>query len=185
MRALATTAALFSLTLAGCSGEAPSAPATIDSELPELSRWEWSATQPRPIVGRCETSFNRPPFPPPPVHNQADTGVCWISHLGRTQVVSQQDINFAAGTQTGSRTFTAANGDKLYATHVGTSALTAPGRVGFSATLTFTGGTGRFEHATGQAFAKGEANQATATASFIMAGLIVYDASNRGIERDR
>ncbi len=135
-----------------------------------------SADRSQQISGSCETRFTPPTFPVPPVHRQTDTGTCTISGLGQVQVTSGQDINIGAGTQAGARTFTAANGDELYATHAGTSMPGPPGRVNFSATLTFTGGTGRFKGATGQASARGEANMATGTSTYTLGGSVRYDA---------
>ena len=133
----------------------------------------------RPIKGHCELTFNPPPLPLPPVHRQIDTGTCWFSHLGRTALYGVQDINFAAGTQSGERTFTAANGDMLYAVHAGTSAPGGPGLVRFVTTITFVGGTGRFANATGRMTGEGTANLITRTTTVTNEGWISYDASDR------
>ncbi len=178
--ALATSATL-SLGLAGCS--TTEAPTGAGSNATAVARQDAAAGALvlRPITGRCETAFNPPPFPLPPVHEQVDRGSCQMAHLGRSEFSGVQVIDFAAGTQSGERTFTAANGDVLRATHEGTSAVTGPGRVSFTATLTFVGGTGRFAHATGQATARGSASLATSTASFTLDGWIAYDgADGRG-----
>lgn len=161
--AAAAPALLLVAVLAGCTG------ATLQPDTP------------RPLTGRCETTFNPPPLPPPPVHRQTDTGSCELAPLGRVEFHSVKDINFATGTQTTTEaTFTAPNGDVLRAVGSGTSAPSQPGRIAFSANLTFTGGTGRFGRATGQASVKGEAVLATRTASFeIVDGSITYDASDR------
>ena len=138
-----------------------------------------STCEARPIKGHCELTFNPPPLPLPPVHRQIDTGTCWFSHLGRTALYGVQDINFAAGTQSGERTFTAANGDLLRAVHAGRSAPSGPGLVSFVTTLTFVGGTGRFANATGQMTGEGTANLITRTTSVTNEGWIAYDASDR------
>jgi hypothetical protein len=52
----------------------------------------------------------------------------------------------------------------------GTSAPIGPGQIGFSATLTFTGGTGRFANAAGEAHVEGVASLATSTASLEIVG---------------
>jgi hypothetical protein len=132
-----------------------------------------------PIEGRCELTFNPPPLPLPPVHHQVDTGTCWFSHLGRTALYGVQDIVFAAGTQSGERTFTAANGDVLYAVHAGRSAPSGPGVVSFVTTITFVGGTGRFANVTGQMTGAGTANLVTRTTVVTNEGWIAYDASDR------
>lgn len=174
MRASLPSALLFSLALAGCAEDATriTGPLVPGDAVHGLVA--------RPLDGGCETTFNPPPLPLPPVHRQVDTGTCQLSHLGRVSLYGEQDINFAAGTQSGVRTFTAANGDVLYAVNAGTSAPGGPGLVNFSTTLTFTGGTGRFEHATGQAHATGTANLiARRTVLTITDGWIAYDASDR------
>ena len=165
-------------TLAGCADgartiAAPDASATLATSV---------AIQPpgaRHIKGHCELTFNPPPLPLPPVHRQIDTGTCWFSHLGRTDLYGVQDINFAAGTQSGQRTFTAANGDELHAVHAGRSAPIGPGLVGFVTTITFVGGTGRFANATGQMTGAGTANLMTRTTTVTNEGWITYDASDR------
>lgn len=59
----------------------------------------------------------------------------------------------------GTITFRAANGDLLYATFDG--AYDEPGSLTFTATITFTGGTGRFEDASGSATLEGQDTNAS------------------------
>jgi hypothetical protein len=75
----------------------------------------------------------------------ADTGQA--THLGLFTGTEAVEFDLGDGTIAGTRVFIAANGDRLYADVEGefTSATTAAG------TFTFTGGTGRFRNATGQA----------------------------------
>jgi hypothetical protein len=180
MRTRSAAPVLFGLTiaLASCTGETP--PTGAASDAYAVARL--SAPAPLPLVGRCETRFDPPPFPLPPVHRQVDTGTCQLSHLGRAAVYVAQDINFATGTQvTVEFTLTAANGDVLRATNVGMSQPNGPG-VDFSGTMTVIGGTGRFANATGGARLEGTASFLTNTASFTFAdGWIAYDASRRRI----
>lgn len=170
MRSL-TRPTLLLVALAACSQDA-----TVTAPDPALvaDASAAAAAPSRPISGHCELTFNPPPFPLPPVHVQEDVGTCQFSHLGRTRLAGVQEIDFAAGTQTGTRTFTAANGDELYATSAGTSAPAGPGRVAFQAVLTFTGGTGRFVGATGQLLAQGVADLPTRTTRVRMEGEISY-----------
>jgi hypothetical protein len=167
--------------LVACVGCDDRAPAVAGPDASTPARANASARVPGavPIEGRCELTFNAPPLPLPPVHHQIDTGTCWFSHLGRTALYGEQDIVFAAGTQSGTRTFTAANGDVLYATHAGTSAPIGPGLVSFVTTITIVGGTGRFANATGQMTGAGTANLITRTTVVTNEGWIVYDASDR------
>ena len=131
----------------------------------------------RSISGRCETAFTPPTFPPPSIIRQVDDGECQLSHLGRASAHIVQDINIAAGTQQSVEiTLTAANGDVLRAATVGTNAPNGSG-VAFQAVMTFTGGTGRFANATGQATVVGSANFQTNTASFELDGTIAYGNS--------
>lgn len=176
MRTPVALSLLLGFALSGCASEAPSAAAP---DAPQLARA--SAPAPRPLTGRCETSFAPPPFPLPPVLRQVDTGTCQLSHLGRAVLYSVQDINLATGTQVSVEfTLTAANGDVLRATNVGTSAPNGPG-VRFQGTTTFVGGTGRFANATGEARIEGTASFVTNTAAFtVLDGWIAYAASARG-----
>jgi hypothetical protein len=102
-----------------------------------------------------------------------------FSQLGKTDFHGTQTINFVAGTQSGERTFTAANGDVLRVQHVGTSAPAGPGLIGFQATATVVGGTGRFENATGHIRGWGVANLVTHTSVANFEGEITYAASAR------
>ena len=173
MRAPFHSVVLLALTLAGC-GQAPSAIA----DAPSLARSAEHGTTRRPISGSCELTFSPAPpsvpAPPPGILRQVDVGTCQISHLGRSDYRGLLDIDFAAGTQTGSRTFTAANGDQLHSTVVGTSAPSGPTTRSISATFTFTGGTGRFAGARGEAKASATANLATSSTSVVFEGWIEY-----------
>ena len=177
MRALMVPATPLLLTLASCADGAAAIAAPDGSPLAGVTAARTSDA--RPIKGWCELTFNPPPLPLPPVHRQIDTGTCWFSHLGRTALYGVQDIVFAAGTQSGERTFTAANGDILRAVHSGTSAPSGPGLVSFVTTITFVGGTGRFANATGQMTGAGTANLITRTTVVTNEGWIAYDASDR------
>lgn len=177
MRTIVATSLFLTLVVAGCGREAPT---TARADMPTLARVA-APSAARPLEGRCETSFAPPPFPLPPVLRQVDTGTCQLSHLGRTTIYSIQDISLATGTQVSVElTFTAANGDVLRATNVGTSAPSGQG-VRFQGTTTFVGGTGRFASAAGEARIEGRANFVTSTAEFtIVEGWIAYDAAARG-----
>jgi hypothetical protein len=85
-------------------------------------------------------------------------------------------LNFQAGTGTeldGVTVFTAANGDELWASYEGSF---APGQ-GFVEDYQFTGGTGQFSGASGDATATGVCNLQTGTCTFELSGAIAYDAS--------
>jgi hypothetical protein len=176
MRVLMVPAVPLLLAIVGCTDRTP---AVTAPDAPAAVRAAVAPAGPRPIEGYCELSFNPPPFPLPPVHRQVDTGTCWFSHLGRTDLYGEQDINFAAGTQTGFRVFTAANGDVVRVVSAGRSAPIGPGLIGFTTTITIVGGTGRFANATGEMTGAGTANLVTRTTSVTNEGWIQYDASDR------
>jgi hypothetical protein len=163
MRAPTIPTLLLSFALAGCNRNgasdvlAPPAPALFSA--------------------KCTVTFDAPPSPPPAVLRQVDTGTCQMLNIGEMRFAGVQDIDFAAGTQRGERSFTAANGDVLRATNVGTSAPSGPGLISFDATFTFTGGTGRFQSATGQVHGVGTANLATRTTVLTLDGFITYRAA--------
>jgi hypothetical protein len=75
---------------------------------------------------------------------------------------------------TGTNEFTAANGDKLYATHSGVSGVPdANGSVTFSGEYVFTGGTGKYQSASGSADLTGTANIPTGKGQFSLEGKII------------
>jgi hypothetical protein len=172
--ATTATALLLALPFAGCAGGAPTG-STLGAPLLAADAAAHRDPTARPLVGRCETEFDPPPLPPSPVFRQIDTGTCRLAHLGRAAFHSVKDIDLVAGTQvTHEATFTAPNGDVLRARGSGRSTPRAPGRVGFTAELTFVGGTGRFANATGTARVEGEADRSTRTSSLEIAGWIGY-----------
>jgi len=71
------------------------------------------------------------------------------THLGHFTLVAPHVVNQALLVGTGTYVFTAANGDTLTADFTGTATLLAPGVLSTAETGTITGGTGRFEGATG------------------------------------
>ena len=173
MRTRITSTIMVSFSLVACSSDAPTAASPVSSASVGFADLQRADVE-RPFTGSCAVTFNPPSFPPPPIHHQTDIGTCQLTHLGNTEFYGEQDINFAAGTQSGWRRLTAANGDELYVTHTGTSAMTAPGRVSFIAQMTIVGGAGRFVGATGLARGIGTANLATNSTSVAIEGWIRY-----------
>jgi hypothetical protein len=177
MHSPAAPTILLALALAGCADPAPTRPAPASATFARSGSAAASAAT-RPISGRCELTIG--PLPSaPPIIRQTDTGTCQLSHLGRTSFEGVLEVNLATGAQRGERTLTAANGDVLRVVSVGTSAPSGPGLVSFVFVATFTGGTGRFANATGQARGEGTANLATRTTVLTLDGWIAYDASDR------
>ena len=173
MRTPTTSIALLVFLLAACGGNSV-APTSSDASLDRGGDPHFPRVLSN-IAGTCSGTFIGPPVPPPPTFSQTDTGICNIRHLGRTTLYGEQVINFAAGTQSGWRTLTAANGDELHVQHSGTSGMIAPGVVRFQATMTIVGGTGRFANATGEMKAEGVATLATSSTEVsITSGTITY-----------
>ena len=180
MRTIQARAAVLMFILAGCAGDSPTG-VRADGLSTSLARTgaDPMVSQPRQIDGRCETQFTPLPDPVPLPFLHTVTGVCQLTHLGRTTFFMDEVVNFATGAiSSNDVTFTAANGDVLRATEVG-GALPSGRGVHFSGGLTFTGGTGRFEHASGTATFDGSADFVTNTGVFTIEGRITYDASDR------
>ena len=177
MRTPTAPALLLAFTLVGCTGNDTTTTAT-SSPAATLARVGGQTSAPRPFGGRCDLTVAPLPSAPPLIR-QIDTGTCQLSHLGRTKYEGVLELDLVARTQRGERTLTAANGDEVHLTTVGTSAPAGPGLVSFTATFTIVGGTGRFANATGEGRAEGTANLTTNKTSVAMDGWIDYDASGR------
>ena len=178
MRVSRVPAVLLTVALGACGSDTP-APTAISRLTAGADRASTASPVTRPFSGKCEVTFNPPPFPLPPVFEQTDVGTCHFTELGVTAFYGVQTINFAAGTQAGWRTFTAANGDVLRVEHTGTSGPSGPGLVSFRATSNVVGGTGRFANATGHLSISGVANLITHVTVSTFEGSISYNASAR------
>ena len=91
---------------------------------------------------------------PAPLLRESDQGGGTATHVGKYTITNSHCVDPSTGALTGgSFVKTAANGDQLFGTYVGTAAvIQAPAPIGIfqvSGTLTFTGGTGRFAGARG------------------------------------
>jgi hypothetical protein len=106
-----------------------------------------------------------------------------VSHLGRVhvEVVHCSVMDWETGTGTfshGGWTLTAANGDKLYASHQGSFEVIGESSV-VTGTWTVTGGDGRFTGASGHGTMQAVSDFVAGTTAMEMTGVIVYDASAR------
>jgi hypothetical protein len=174
MRTSLATIVLLASGLTACADSAPTSPATLAAGSTRSVASQRSGTS-RPFSGSCTLTFNAPSFPPPAIHHQIDTGTCHFTHLGLTDFYGEQDINFAAGTQVGWRTLTAANGDQLFLTNSGrNSGGPVGGLVSIDAQFVIVGGTGRFAGATGSGRGIGVANVITRTTTISIDGSISY-----------
>ena len=152
---LAITAALFMAALA----LAPDSAAA--GERPFKARW----------TGNANLSETEIPW----IMRNDETGEGQATHLGRFTWASVEFVNFIGFppqvTVEGTFTMTAANGDRLFGEYTTVGLANAEGNLDILGVFRFTGGTGRFEDATG-----GGLLQATA---FFAPGL-PFEGSYRG-----
>jgi hypothetical protein len=155
------------LVMAGCSNENPYEAQSQNLAAP--ASLAIKGNNQSPIKGSFETTFQFIPIvcidptsgtpvdritpgAVPAVVSAPFQGPGQVSHLGKSTVSSSQTVDFTAAPPIlyGKDEFTAANGDKLYATHIGSTVVPdAAGNASFSGEFTFTGGTGRFTGASG------------------------------------
>jgi len=103
-----------------------------------------------PFKGTLEGSFTVIPVPPPAINRQLDaTG--YATHLGdfTYDFPHSVDRSVMPSTAVGFATFTAANGDQVFAFVSGHATLVAPGVLLAEENGTILGGTGRFADASG------------------------------------
>jgi hypothetical protein len=107
-----------------------------------------TAAQPVPFQGRADVSITSV-VDTLPIRVLTASATGEATHLGRFTRTETLTINLLTGTFTGSLTFTAANGDQLKADIAGH--FTSPTGDSAEGTYAFTGGTGRFQNAQGNA----------------------------------
>ena len=113
--------------------------------------------------------------PPNLVQNVFGEGIA--SHLGKStfEATSSVTVTFPPPFKvTGSRTITAANGDKIFTTFSGNSTPVVNGLNGADLQETITGGTGRFADASGSFTTKARNNFITSTFTADFDGYIRY-----------
>jgi hypothetical protein len=169
---------LLAIALVACSDNSVTAPSS-DVDV-HASRGGAGSSPPhtRDLRGRCATTFTFT-SPPGPAQQLHIDGNCVHAPMGRLTASSEQlvVINPADGssTITNTTTYTAPNGDQIFATFVGTGdPPDATGTICFEGTETYAGGTGRFTGATGSADISGCASLATQTGFFDARGTIRY-----------
>lgn len=168
-RILAAPATIVALTLAACSGDRITGSANPSLQSLSLSK---SATVERPWKGTCDVDAQFID-----ATTLLITGTCRLAHLGRTSVSAIQEIVLGPTIgYTNSATYTAANGDQLLTTNVGTATPTATGLI-LSGTETAVGGTGRFANASGTAALNGFVaftGLTTTSGSYSLSGRLSY-----------
>lgn len=126
-----------------------------------------------PFKGRLEGSHIHKPIPGlPPSAFLDGSGTGNGTHLGKFSYLFPHTVNFSTGTATGTYTFTAANGDKVFAEFTGQSTPLEPGFVNVVELATITGGTGRFAGATGHFTVERVVNQVERTTTGTYSGTI-------------
>lgn len=108
------------------------------------------------------------------------TGSGTSTHLGKfTTVQSHCAAPPSLAFTDGEFTLTAANGDQVFGTYEGQFLPLEPPLAAIDGAFTFTGGTGRFEGATGGGDASGVQNLATGEATVVLDGSISSVGSNK------
>ena len=108
-----------------------------------------SAAPPVPFRGRADLVVTGQEFLPPASLRLTGSATGQATHLGRFTRTETIVVDLTNGTFTGTLVFTAANGDRLTADVAGH--FTSPHLDAAEGTYVFTGGTGRFHNASGQA----------------------------------
>lgn len=114
---------------------------------------------------------------PPPFLQTRITGTGSVMHLGNSSFVAVSNLNFTTPPPFqlgGTATFTAANGDEFFTSFAGTATPNQQGSLNVSMVHTITGGTGRFQHATGSFSGYTVANPGHSEGSIDHAGTISY-----------
>ena len=135
-----------------CAGESPVGPAATASPTDATAL---VASPLRPFGGRCTTDVAvLPPaeVDPPYLLRLHITYACQLQHLGRTTAIAEQVLDLRGAPDhvlaSNTTTYTAANGDQLFASWAGTSTVYFPNFT-FTGPETYLGGTGRFAGASG------------------------------------
>ncbi len=131
--------------------------------------------QQRPFSGQFETISL--PLSAPPLLQQKITGSGHASHLGKSTFEAFSTVNFAQQPPfhlAGTATMVAANGDMIYSTFTGTSVPRQDGKLLVTVHHIISGGTGRFEHASGHYTGIAVADRTIPEGSIRLEGVIAY-----------
>ena len=126
-----------------CGGDLPSSALSPNS----ASFTQNGGSQSVPFRGTLDATEHGVVVPPHLLATGSGGGTA--THLGQFTVTFDAVADLATSTATGTFRFTAANGDQLVATFVGSAVDVQPGVVQFTEVFTIVSGTGRFDAATG------------------------------------
>lgn len=162
-----------SLLGSACGGDVSTAPTSPASA--SLARGQGGKSL--PFRGTIATADRSQIAPPNLLLSGTAEGTA--THLGRFTATFEAVAPLGQGTATGSYVFTAANGDRVTATFIGSAAPVQPGVERFTEELTIVSGTGRFAGATGTFTMRKlvyiDYAQGSSTASGTMEGEIKFD----------
>jgi hypothetical protein len=133
----------LSVIATACSGDISSPSLSSTS----ASLVKANGAQPVPFRGSIVTADQA--VIAPPFLLATGTGEGTATLLGRFTTTYDAKADLATPTATGTYRFTAANGDRIVATFVGSAVAIQPGFERFTEVLTIVSGTGRFAAATG------------------------------------
>ena len=155
----------------GCAGEVPGLSTSPSSTTGGAALTQAASGANLPFHGSLDGVETAVPHPP--TVDVQSTGGGEATHLGRFTATFHALVTLPAGTAVGEFTFVAANGARLFATFTGQSAPTSvAGVVSIHEIATITGGTGRFEDATGSFTIDRLLNQVTHISSGSFSGTI-------------
>jgi hypothetical protein len=101
------------------------------------------------------------------------------SHLGHFEIVMDATLNAPTRSAVGTATFTRANGDQLFSTVAGQATPTVnPNVISILEIHTITGGTGRFEGATGTITVTRRNNSVTLMSCAVLEGSVLVPRSH-------
>lgn len=136
-----------------CKKEKELADPESANSVSEASSKNESSEKKRHVNFKAYFETNSVVLAPPPILKLKSTGTGIASHMGKATLEAYPTVNLTTAPPfavSGTLTITAANGDELHASFTGTrSAPDATGAFIINATYTITGGTGRFENASG------------------------------------
>ena len=135
------------LAVVACSDQGSSGPTSPTSAALAASRTQAQGSAQLPLHGSLTTTDQGVVVPPNLLVQ--GTGEGYATQLGRFTATYSAVAGLGTSTATGDYSFTAANGDQLFATFIGSAVDIAPGVMSFTEIATIVGGTGRFVAATG------------------------------------